>query len=139
MSLQNIIPILVQQVMPRAVATGLFVSLCTAQAPSGNKTPYGQPDGTYVNVSGLVDIVCMDAVLETGTIEATEVKELQDIMSKAFRHVVLNGWYPQFIPGAAIGWRVLVDGIIYDLLGAEQDSQSTQTRLKLQLVTVAAP
>jgi cytochrome bd-type quinol oxidase subunit 1 len=136
--LQNLVSVLVQQVMPQAVATGLFVSLCTAQAPAGTKTPYGQPDGTFSNVAGLVNIPCMDSVLATGTIEATEVKELQDIMSKAFRHVVLNGWYPQFIPGAAIGWRVIVDGIVYDLLGAEQDSQSSQTRLKLQLVTVAA-
>lgn len=136
--LQNIVSVLVQQVMPQAVASGLFDSLCTAQAPGGSTTPYGQPDGTFVNVSGLVNIPCMDAVLSTGTIEATEVKELQDIMSKAFRHVVLNGWYPQFIPGAAIGWRVVVDGIVYDLLGAEQDSQNSQTRLKLQLVTVAA-
>jgi hypothetical protein len=138
MSLQNIIPVLVQQVMPQAVASGLFVSLCTAQAPSGTFTPYGQPDGTFVDVSGLVNIPCMDAVLEVGTIEATEVKELQDIMSKAFRHVLLDGWYPQFIPGAAIGWRVLVDGIVYDLLGSEPDSQNSQTRLKLQLVTVSA-
>ena len=137
--LQNIVPVLAQQVMPQAVATGLFVSLCTAQAPTGTKTPYGQPDGTFANVAGLVNIPCMDAVLSTGTIEATEVKELQDIMSKAFRHTVLNGWYPQFIPGAAVGWRVIVDGTVYDLLGAEQDSQWTQTRLKLQLVTVAAP
>ena len=136
--LQNIIPVLVQQVLPKAVATGLFVSLCTAQAPTGTKTPYGQPDGTFSNVWGLLNIPCMDAVLATGTIEATEVKQLQDIMSKAFRHVVLNGWYPQFIPGAAIGWRVIVDGIVYDLLGSEQDSQGSQTRLKLQLVTVAA-
>ena len=137
--LQNIVPALVQQVMPQAVATGLFVSLCTAQAPSGTKTPYGQPDGTFANVAGLINIPCMDGVMSTSRIQATEVKGLQDILSKAFRHVVLNGWYPQFIPGAAIGWRVVVDGIVYDLLGAEQDSQSSQTRLELQLVTVAAP
>ncbi len=31
---------------------------------------------------------------------------------------------------------VNVDGTIYDLLGAEPDSQGTQTRLMLQLVTI---
>lgn len=126
----------VQGIMPLAIARGLFVSLCTAQAPTGGKSADGQPDNTFANVSGLVNIPCIDAVMSTGAIAATEVKGLEDIESKAFRHVTLNGYYPQFIVGQPQGWRVIVDGIVYDLMGAEQDSMTTQTRLHLELVTL---
>jgi hypothetical protein len=144
-ALQNIIPSLVSRVMPTAVASGLFVSLCTAQQPSGGKTPYGQPGGNFDNVAGLVNLPCMDGVLSTGAIEATEVQELEEIMSRAFRHVVLNGYYPAFFTdgaggpgGQQKGWRVVVDGVVYNLMGAEPDSQNSQTRLKLELVVVSA-
>ncbi len=79
------------------MASGLFVSLCTAQMPSGSVTPYNQPDGTYTDVAGLVNIQCMKAVLAMNTIDATEVKALSDIMSESFWHVVRwNGYYPAF-------------------------------------------
>jgi hypothetical protein len=129
-------------VMAQAVASGLFVSFATLQKPTGNLTPDGAPDGTFTNVAGLVNIPCMDAVLAPGNIEATEAKELEEIMAKSYRHITLNGYYPQCFTtsagesGAPKGWRVIVDGVIYDLLGAEPDSQATQTRLKCQIVTL---
>ena len=122
--------------MPQAVRSGLFVSLCTVQQPSGTTTPYGQNDGTFTNVAGMVNIPCMSAVLAPGSIQASEVKGLEDILAKSFRHVTLNGYYPQVLDGAGLGWRVIVDGIVLDLLGAEQDSQNSQTRLKCQLVAL---
>jgi hypothetical protein len=128
------------------VWSGALVSLCTIQQPSGNQTTDGAPDGTFSNVAGLIDIPCMDAVLSDGSIQATEAKELEEIMSKSYRHVFLNGYYPSLITGAvfdggpggqAMGWQAIVDGVVYDLLGAEPDSQNTQTRLRLQLVTIS--
>jgi hypothetical protein len=127
----------VQQAATTAqVWSGLLTSLCTAQAPDGLLTADGAPSGTFSNVAGLVNIPCMDAVLSAGAIQAAEVRQLEEIMAKSFRHVMLNGWYPQFIPGVAVGWRVIVDGVVYNLMGAEQDSQLTQTRLKCELVTL---
>lgn len=123
------------------VWSGALVSLCTIEEPSGNIIN-GAPDRRFNNVPGLIDIPCMDAVLAPGNIEATEAKELQEIMSKSYRHIVLNGYYPQCFTtgagpsGAPEGWRAVVDGVVYDLLGAEPDSQNTQTRLKCQLVTL---
>ena len=122
--------------MPQAIATGLFVSLCTIQAPTGNLGVTGAPDGTYADVSGLVNIPCIDAVFSPSSIQATEVKALQDIMASGFRHVLLNGSYDSIIAGTGVGWRAIVDNVTYDLLGAEPDSQTTQTRLHLRLVTV---
>jgi hypothetical protein len=128
------------------VYSGLYNSLCTIQQPDGLLTTDGAPSGNYVDVAGLVDIPCMDAVLSDGSIQATEARELEEIMSKSYRHVSLNGFYPKLITGAvfaggpggqALGWQAIVDGVTFNLLGAEGDSQGTQTRLKLQLVTIS--
>jgi hypothetical protein len=122
--------------------SGALVSLCTIQQPTGGTTPDGVPDNTFVNVAGLINIPCMNAVLEPGNIEATEAKELEEIMSKSYRHIFLNGYYPQLFTtstgssGAPQGWHVIVDGVTYDLLAGEPDSQAGQTRLKCQLVTL---
>lgn len=128
----------VSQVMPQAVATGSFTSLATIQKPDGLLGPSGAPSGTYTNVPGLVNIPCMDAVPSMARVQATEVKALADIMSKGLRHMLLNGYYPESTPDGQIPsyWRAVVDGITYDILGVEHDSQGTQTRLELQLVTL---
>jgi hypothetical protein len=117
---------------------GLMLSVCTVQAPSGNLGASGAPDGTYTDVSGLVNIACMNAPESTGNIAATEVKNIAEIMSVSLRHVLLNGYFSQLdgLNWGTIGWHAIVDGVDYDILGAERDSQFTQTRLKLRLVTV---
>ena len=134
--LQNPIPSLVQQVMPAAERSGLMVSMCTIQEPDANYGPSGAPSGTYTNVPGLINIAAMDAPPSTARVQATEVKALAEIMSKGMRHMLLAGYFPQIVAGVATGWRALVDGTVYDILGAEVDSQSAQTRLELQLVGV---
>jgi hypothetical protein len=128
----------VASVMPVAVATGLFISLCTLSAPDGNFGPSGAPSNTYAPVSGLVNIPCMDSVPSIARVQATEVKELEDIMSKGYRHILLDGYYPEASPDGQIptNWLATIDGVVYDLLGVEHDSQNTQTRLELELVTL---
>ena len=124
-------------------AAGLMNSLCTIQAPSGNFVN-GVSDGIYSAVAGLSDIPCMDAVLSTSSIQATEIKGLADIISSTPRHILLDKYYPQLdgLNWGDIGWRVVTvnqkNGITvtYDLLGAERDSQSSQTRLKVRRLSV---
>ncbi len=125
---------LIAGVMPFAVASGLFVSLCTIQRPSGTLTDDGSPDGLYVDVPGLVNIVCMNAPTSNSNITATERKTQSEVESDNSNHCLLSGYYP--IIAANTQWRANVDGVIYDILGAESDSQATQTRLKLQISTV---
>lgn len=148
---QNPIPSMVQQVMPAVVRSGLGRSLCTIQQPGTTYGPSGAPIGTYTNVPGLINIGCMDAPPSIARVQATEVKALAEIMQKGMRHLLLFGFFPQLVAvsgqgpisqgGVAKGWRANVtepDGtvITYDILGAECDSQTTQTRLELQLVGV---
>jgi len=115
------------------VWSGALVSLCTIQQPSGTIVN-GAPDNTFTDV--LVNIPCMNAVRSVGSIDATEKKAIQEIESGEYWHVFLNANYPTLFGAAGKGWRAIVDGVTYDLLGTEQDSQSTQTRLNLQIVTL---
>lgn len=144
--LQNIIPVTAAQIMPEVLNTGLTRSFCTIQEPDGTFTTDGAPSGNFVDVAGLVLIECMSAVLSADSIQATEARDLEEILSKSYRHIFLTGYYPVLISdalflgspgGAQLGWQAIVDGISYNLLGAEADSQKTQTRLKLQLVTIS--
>lgn len=123
-------------VMPQAVSTGLFVSLATFQAPDGFSRLSGAPSNTFANVNGLVDIPCMNAPISDIRIQALELAKLQEIEASSLRHVLLNAWYPQIEDGAANGWRVVVDGIVYDLMGSESDSQGTQTRIEIKLASI---
>ena len=127
----------INQIMVEVVDSGLMVSLATFQQPDGNLGPSGAPSGVWVNVAGLVNIPCMDAVT-SASVQATELKSLEDIMSKGMRHVLLNGYYPQATPDGQIptNWRAIVDGVTYDILGVEHDSQNQMTRMELELVTV---
>lgn len=117
---------------------GLMPSVCTIQAPSGNVGASGAPDGVWADVTGLTNIPCMNAPESVGSIVANEVKNIAEILSLSVRHVLLNGYYAQLdgLNWGGIGWRAIVDGVTYDILGAERDSQSSQTRLKLRLTTL---
>lgn len=128
-------------VMPAAVATGLFVSLCTFQVPDGLLGPSGAPSGTYVNATGLVDIPCMDAPQPPSEIKlgAFEDRQPGQVTDTAPRHVLLNSYYPTVMTQWREGMRAIVDGVKYDVCGAECDSQRTQVRLELKLVSAASP
>lgn len=127
----------IEQVMPEAIATGLFDSLATIQAPDGSFGASGAPSGNYVDVSGLVAIACIDAPPSDARIQATEAKSLADQLSLNMRHVLLSGYYPTI----ETDWRAVItksDGttvVIYDIMGAESDSQTQMTRLEVRIVT----
>jgi hypothetical protein len=78
----------------------------------------------------------MNAPLSSERITATEVRELEEIMSQSMRHVLLDGYFPQIEGGQTNGWRVIVDGDTFDLMGVESDSQRTMTRLHIRRVSI---
>lgn len=128
------------QVMPAARLTGLFSSLATFYQPVKTQGPTGNYTGTYTAVPSMANIPCMDAPESLGRPTATEQKSMPNVLSESFRHVLLERYY-SFAGNAAtpLGWQVDIDGTRYDLLGAEADSQRTQTRLRLQKVVVSRP
>ena len=140
---QDAITLAIQGVMPAAVATGLFVSLFTAQEPVPTIGPTGAMEFDYVNVSGLVNIPCMAPPENPSSITATEVRALEEITSAELHHVLLNGYYPTLDAGwrgenadGKGAWIALIDGFNYEITGCESDSQSTQTRVRVKLATV---
>lgn len=127
----------IEQVMPEAVATGLFTSLCTIQALDNTYGPSGAQIQNWVNVPGIIGIPCMDDPPSEGRIQSTEVKDLAEIMNLNLRHVLLSGYYPQILTA----WRAQIteaDGVTiinYDIMGAESDSQGQMTRMEVREVT----
>jgi hypothetical protein len=128
----------IARVMPEVAASGLLTSLCTITVPPrapGDIDAGGAPDpaAPYTNLSGHVDIPCTAAALSSGdSVQPTEVKTLSEILAKNMLHVLLGGYYPTIIAD----YRAVVDGIVYDIVGVENDSQGVQTRLALELATV---
>jgi hypothetical protein len=136
---QNLALYDIEDVMQQALETGLFVSLCTIQQPSGDLTEDGTPDGLYVDVTGMVAIPCMDAPENNDRITADEVKDQQTIEASNSSHILLSGWYASIEENT--DWRAVVTDVhsrvvIYDIAGAESDSQGQMTRLKVKVVTV---
>jgi len=127
------IQLAIQNVMPQAIATGLFVSLCTIQEPDSLFMGAGQPSGNFVNVAGFVNIPCMAPPLSDVRIQAEEKNAEEKIEVFSPLHVLLNGYYPGIEIGTGQGWRAIVDGQAMDLLGAEHDSQSQMTRLAVRI------
>lgn len=128
--------------MPAAIAGGLMVSACTIQKPDGLLIGAGQPSGNWVAIAGLVGIRCMDAPKAVDRLMAQEKKSVPSVESLSYRHVLLSGYYGDMIPwgNPRPQLRAIVTGsdgvpITYDVQGVESDSQETQSRLALHLVT----
>lgn len=127
----------IQQVMPAALATGLFSSLVTFQDRAGGDNPLvdalGQVDlsnADYVDVSGLVDLKCMFAVERPGRPDVAGMRTPEYFVESAERHLLLDGYYPtvqeRFI--------AVVDDVIYEITpgSVENDSQKQMTRLAVR-------
>jgi hypothetical protein len=66
---------------------------------------------------------------------AEEFRQTGQITDSAPRHVLLNAYYPTVMQLWRQGMRAIVDGVTYDVCGAECDSQRTQVRCELKLTT----
>lgn len=122
-------------VVPAVTSSGLLRSLCSIVEPPEVFDDGGAPDPTaaYTPVTGLQNIPCIAAPLSDGdTVQPNEVKSLSELLSKSPLHVWLSGYYPQIWTNN----RAVVDGVTYDILGVEWDSEHTQTRLAVQEMTV---
>jgi len=140
---QDAIGIAIAGVMPAAFATGLFASLFTAQEPRPTQGPNGVIEFDYIDIAGLTNIPCTAPPESSGSIVATEMRELEEIRSSETHHVLLRAWYPQLDQGwrgengdGKGAWIALIDGYQYQIYGVESDSQSQMTRVSCKLVTL---
>jgi hypothetical protein len=140
---QAAITLAISGVMPAAIGTGLFVSLFTAQEPVPLQDAQGGIEFAYTNVAGLIDIPCTAPPESSGSIVATEMRELDEIRGSETHHVLLDAWYPLLDagwrgenPDGKGAWIALIDGFQYQISGVESDSQSQMTRVTCKLVTL---
>jgi hypothetical protein len=129
------------QVMPQAVATGLFLSLCTIQqraisAGEPKTDVLGQVDLSgpdYTTVAGLANIPCQIAVQKTSAPDmAAVVRREQQYDTRADKHVLLNAYYPAILQQHI----AIVDGVTYEIMAVENDSQQQMTRLAVRVFTL---
>ncbi len=113
-----------------------FVSLATFQSSDAADFPDGWPSGDYQNLPGLVDLPCMLAPQDLSYIAADESKAPQTITSTALFHLTFTTIYPAISDGWRDGWRVVVDGVNYDVMGVGADSQGQHSVAKVREVTI---
>ncbi len=123
-------------IMPAVVQAGLLVSLFTAQSLGPDLGGTGATTGDYTDVTGLVNIACTAPPPSDSRIQATEIKALAEITGAELHHVLLDKWYSALDLGWRDGWRCIVDGYAYDIMGVESDSHMQMTRVQIKLVTV---
>ena len=142
---QNTLQLAVRRVMPMVRRSGLLASLATFQQPAGattedpagNLDDSGFPLGVWQDVAGLVAIPSMFSTTATGgnSSGANSAKSLQETQQNAPKMLVLDDRYPAAEQGWRNGWRVLVDGVAYDVMGIEGDSQGQYTHCLVRLLT----
>lgn len=129
----------IDAVMPAALATGLFQKASvTIQIPDGQLTDNGTPSGNFVDVAGLIGIVAMVAPPSVSRIMDSTSKTISVQQATNAAHVLLGGYYPDVETAWRGGGQAVVDGVLYsnqDILSVESDSQATQTRMYLRVVT----
>jgi hypothetical protein len=122
---QNIIQD-VQQVVPMALAAGMFPNLCTIQAIPGTLDSLGAPITTFSDVSGLVDIPCHSAPPAIEQVRGSDELRMKDRVDvRQQRHVLLSGYFPTIVQNM----RAVVDGEAWNIIGVESDAFNSQTRL----------
>lgn len=137
----------IASVMQVAYGTGLFVSLASFVAPIQTQGATGNSVGGYTPIAGLQNIPCMNAPERPGPVgnASFETRAIPHIEAERGRELLLNNYFPTldtgFAQGAGMGWQVSVtdpngNTQFLQFLGGEGDSQSTQTRCRLLLVTV---
>lgn len=119
-------------VVPAVLNAGIVDSLCTIKLPDGNLIDAGQPSGVFVNTADMVNVKVMAAPMSEGRLQATEMRAIEEIQSFAPRHVWLAGYFPQAQGYAEQGAIAVIDGVAYEFLGAETDSQFQTTRISIK-------
>ncbi len=127
----------IAELMPTALESGFFNSLCTVQQRTGAVSATGQPDLTdWVDIPEFTDLVCMVSI-DRPTLPdmAAVVRKPQELDTMTLIHVLLAGYYPGILQQNQL---VVTTGSYagsYEIMAVEPDSQETQTRLAVRVWT----
>jgi hypothetical protein len=121
-------------VMPAVAAEGLFNSLCTIKARSGAVSSQGQLNmQSYAPIADLTDIPCRIAVQAPANPPQNDVARMQQQFdTRTEFHVLLDGYFPQILQQNLAN----VNGIDYEIMATEPDSDFQMTRLAVRVYTL---
>lgn len=141
----------IKNVVRATLRAHLYASLCTFESPDGFDAAGAPIPNVYTPISGLENLTCMSSVPSQARIQATEVRAMNEITASELHHVLLPAYYPSLDNG----WRgdgspagqwvinlgdnvggVLTNGVIYQIMGVEFDSQNQMTRVSMRLGTL---
>lgn len=106
-------------------------SRCAIQDVMVTQDSFGEEQRTYTTVIGLESIPCTKAPISFDSpLGLTENSRGNLTEFRTVQHVTLQGAYPTITEHM----RAVIDGETYDIVGAETDSHTTQTRIKVQQV-----
>ncbi len=129
------------QVMPMAVETGVFISLCTIlqRAANGSEPQtdaLGQVDlaqSDMTQVPGLVNLPCQIAALRPFRPDiSAEARTVEQYDEMADKEIMLTAYYPQILQQHV----AVVDGSPYEIMAVEPDSQKQFTRIAARSYTL---
>jgi hypothetical protein len=124
----------INRIVPAMISTGLHKSLATFQAPP--RGPGFPGTAPWTDVPGLVNIPCQFGPEADDGEMAMEFRQQPQTTDTGLHRLEFRGYYPTLEAGWRSGWRVVVDGVAYDVVGIESDSQRVLTRAKVRLVTI---
>ena len=108
-----------------------FPQRVTIQEPTITRNSTEEEVKTWANKAGLVDLPC--AVASAGMATAAGARETRAVMmSFAVRlfKILIGGYHTAILPTM----RAVIDGVNYDILGVEHDTQAVMTRLNVERV-----
>ncbi len=131
-----------QQALKTVEQAFVFVSLCSiTRRPSSGGQPVVSSSGwvdtnptDYTTVAGLQNIPCMLAMHSTFRADASAtVRTPTEYTEKGDRTVLLDGWFGLTYTNPILQRDLAtVDGIVYEIMAVEDDSQHILTRLAVR-------
>ena len=100
-------------------------SLCTVQEATDTTGSTGEITQTWANIAGLVDLPCNIA-----PVSILERRGLERTVEMGTHKVYLQAYYDTITAMQ----HAVVDGVTYNILSVEQDSQSAVTVLRVEIV-----
>lgn len=142
---QDVLSYALPAVMQKYRDSGLASASVTFKQVSGTQLSTGQLDPTLVEVTGLTNIACQLAPLTIGSIAGSTQLATEKALSSAPRHLLLDGYYGDVavtdpfgntVYGPQTYMKAVIDGVEYSVIGVDPDSQKTQTRLWVRVVSL---
>jgi len=128
----------IAELMPMALESGFFNSLCTIQQRTGAVSATGQPDLTdWVDIAELTNLKCMVSIYRpfTPNISGT-VRTPAQFNTETEIHILLAGYYPGILQQNQVVVTTGSYAGTYEIMTVEPDSQQTQTRLGVRAWTL---